>query len=614
MHALSWGCPEPPSTVSSFLDRADILVRASPMLVENAEWLIQNNHTTMAAMFKRPTRLISVLGVIFIFYILVIFIPKQPDRVYGFEYVKSSYDWSSLPQRHPVDKVTPLPTGTPLKLPPVQYDFASDKEPSKDRLAVLAARRTAVKDAFVKSWTSYRNHAWMYDELEPVSGKAKDTLGGWGATLVDSLDTLWMMNLKDEFYDAAAAAVTIDWETKETSINFFETTIRHLGGLLSAFDLSKETALLEKAIELGDMLYAGFDTPNRMPPFWLDFEKAKDGYLQPGTHDPSASVTSSGLEFTRLAQLTGDNKYYDAIDRVSRFLERTQNTTMLPGMWPTFLDMQLQDLSTGSDFTLGALADSLYEYLPKMYAILGGLEPMYEQLYRGSMDTVIKYLLFRPMLPDQDDILFTGDLTVGTGADDIELRAEGQHLSCFVGGMFGLGGKLFSIPEHVTIGEKIAKGCAWVYDSFPTGIMPEIYNLFPCPSLEACAWDEDSWKAQGDSTLRKGFKNARDPRYLLRPEAIESIFLMYRMTGKEEYQEIAWKMFQSIKNSTETDLAFSAINDVTVSGATEKLDSMESFWLSETLKYFWLIFSSPDLISLDEYVLNTEAHPLRRLK
>ncbi|EMR68694.1 hypothetical protein MGN70_012570 [Eutypa lata] len=566
----------------------------------------------MATIFRRPTRLLSVLGGILIFYVLIISIPSQPDFEFRFEYVESSYDWSSLPQRHPVDKITPLPTGKPLKLPKVQHDFASGKKASKARVAVLADRRAAVKDAFLKSWNSYKEHAWMYDELEPVSGKAKNTFGGWAATLVDTLDTLWMMELKDEFYDAAAAAVTIDWETEETSVNMFETTIRHLGGLLSAYDLSKEPALLQKAMELGDMLYAGFDTPNRMPPFWLDFNKAKAGDLRPGSYDPSASVTSSGLEFTRLAQLTGDNKYYDAIDRVSRVLERTQNSTRLPGMWPTFFDMGSLDLTAGSDFTLGALADSLYEYLPKMYAMLGGLEPMYEQLYRGAMDTVTKNLLFRPMLPGQDDILFTGDLTVDGGTNKPELRGEGQHLSCFVGGMYGLGGKLFDIPEHVAIGEKIAKGCAWVYDSFPTGVMPEIYNLFPCPSLEPCAWDQETWSTDGDTTLREGFKNARDPRYLLRPEATESIFLMYRMTGKEEYQEIAWRMFQSIKKSTETDLAFSAIGDVTTTGVPEKLDSMESFWLAETLKYFWLIFSSPDLISLDEYVLNTEAHPLRR--
>lgn len=574
--------------------------------------LIQNNCGTMAALFQRPTRLLSIIGGISIFYILIIFSPKQPQTLYGFEYVKSSYDWAALPQRYPVDDVAPLPTGTPLNLPKVQYDFASGPTPNATRRAVLAERQSAVRNAFLKSWDSYKKYAWMYDELEPVSGGAKDTLGGWAATLLDSLDTLWIMGLKDEFYDATAAAVTIDWQTNVTSINIFETTIRHLGGLLSAFDLSKETALLLKAIELGDMLYAGFDTPNRLPTLWLDFEKAKDGELQAGSHDPAASVTSSGLEFTRLAQLTGDDKYYDAIDRVARFLEKTQNATQLPGMWPTFLNMEFEDVSGEADFTLGAQADSLYEYMPKMFAIVGGLEPMYESMYRLAMNTVHQSLLFRPMLPDQDDILFTSDVSVSASTGKPILSGEGQHLACFAGGMLGLGGKLFGIEEHVEIGEKIAKGCAWAYGAMPTGIMPEIYNLFPCPTLNACDWDEDQWEADGVANVTRGFKNTLDPRYLLRPEAIESIFLMYRMTGKEEYQEIAWTMFQSIKTATETSYAFSAISDVTTRNATEKLDSMESFWTSETLKYFYLTFSSPDLIDLDKFVLNTEAHPLLR--
>jgi mannosyl-oligosaccharide alpha-1,2-mannosidase len=268
------------------------------------------------------------------------------------------------------------------------------------------------------------------------------------------------------------------------------------------------------------------------------------------------------------------------------------------------------DASAENSFTVGALADSLYEYLPKMHAILGGLEPMYESLYRTAMDTITKNLLFRPMLPDQHDILFTGDVWVNE--EGPKLRAEGQHLACFAGGMYGLGGKLFNIPEHMEIGEKISKGCAWVYSSFPTGVMPEIYNLLPCPTLDPCPWDAELWQNRSSKFMPKGFENARDPRYLLRPEAIESIFLMYRMTGKQEYQDIAWTMFQSIKKATETNLAFSAISTVTAAGETEKLDSMESFWLAETLKYFYLVFSSPDLINLDEYVLNTEAHPLKR--
>lgn len=72
--------------------------------------------------------------------------------------------------------------------------------------------------------------------------------------------------LHDDFYQAAQVAVELDWaNTTEHSANLFETTIRHLGGLLSAYDLSGERALLKKAKELGDMLYMAFDTPNGIP-------------------------------------------------------------------------------------------------------------------------------------------------------------------------------------------------------------------------------------------------------------------------------------------------------------------------------------------------------------
>jgi hypothetical protein len=102
-----------------------------------------------------------------------------------------------------------------------------------------------------------------------------------------------------------------------------------------------------------------------------------------------------------------------------------------------------------------------------------------------------------------------------------------------------------------------------------------------------------------------------DGRYILRPEAIESIFIMYRVTGDVQWMEKAWTMFETIEKVTRTEIAASAIEDVTKAEPT-KMDSMESFWLAETLKYFYLIFSEFDVISLDEWVLNTEAHPLSR--
>lgn len=476
--------------------------------------------------------------------------------------------WTNVRQFHPVVSHSQLPQGKPKKLPQVQHDFSSNPTTT-----LSESRRLAIRDAFQRSWTAYKSQAWLYDELRPVSGGGRNTFGGWAATLVDALDTMWIMGLYAEFYEAAAAAAQIDWgNTTESAANMFETTIRHLGGLLSAYDLSGEPALLDKARELGEMLYLGFDTPNRFPGFWLNFEHAQKGEQVAGTHDPSASPASLSLEFTRLAQLTGEDRFYDAIERIRAFLARTQHETKLPGMWPTAINFQSEKADSNS-FTIGALADSLYEYLPKMFLLTGGLEASYETMYRDAMEAVVRNVLFRPMLPDQADILFAGDVYVHN--DEVTRSPDGQHLACFAGGMFLLGGKTFGIAEHLDIGERVARGCAWAYDAFPTGLMPELFSMVPCPSLFPCEWDEEKWAREGNPNLAKGFKNARDPRYILRPEAIESVFILYRVTGQEELRDIAWRMFESIMTATETELANSAISDVTSPGETRKTDSME---------------------------------------
>lgn len=491
----------------------------------------------------------------------------------------SSFDWTSVTQRYPVSSIRPLPTalsatGRPTQLPPVQHAFTGYVHDATTR-----RRQRAVRDAFVRSWDSYKKYAWFQDELTPVSGGGKTTFGGWAATLVDSLDTLWIMDLTDEFHDAAAAAAQLDWaNTTETAANVFETTIRYLGGLLGAYDLSREPALLEKAQELGNMLYMAFDTPNRMPGFWMNFDDAKNGRQTAGTHDPSASPCSLSLEFTRLALLTGDAKFYDAIGRITDFLERTQSQSKLPGIWPKLINFKDQTVGEESSFTMGALADSLYEYLPKMSALLGGRVqlPGYEKMYRAAMAAAKEHLLLRPMVSKDDkegkDVLFIGDAYVNSGS--VERVPDGQHLSCFAGGMFGLGGKLFDIPDHVAIGERLARGCAWAYNAFPTGLMPEIFTIAACESIDGPC-PEKRGKEDGGKKLKKGFKGVRDPRYILRPEAIESIFLLYRMTGKEDLRDLAWRMFESVMKATKTPLGYSAIADVTVEGETTKTDSME---------------------------------------
>ncbi|KAK3496033.1 glycoside hydrolase [Neurospora crassa] len=493
----------------------------------------------------------------------------------------TSFDWSSIPYKYPPPfppRQLPLPSGLPISLPPIQHHFGPESRTARH---TRESRRQQVKQVFIKNWTSYRERAWKKDALLPISGGYKDQFSGWAATLVDALDTLWIMGLRQEFDEAVAAVAEIDFgvvkEGSGNRVNTFETNIRYLGGLLGAYDLSQREILLIKAREVGDLLFAGFNTAKRMPVDFIDFERAKEGKegLEVEETVVSASPGTLTLEMTRLAQVTGDMKYYDAAARVMDVFERGQNRTKIPGLWPVYVSMARQDVTNGNQFGVAGGADSLYEYLPKMYALTGGLETRYESMSRAFLEAADQKLLFRPMVPGNEDVLMIGTADVTTdkdGKEEMVLNPESEHLGCFVGGVYGLAGRLFGRPEWVeNQGIKITKGCMYAYRAMPTGMMPERYNMVPCPSRDdaGCRWNEEVWEREKKKRLEwrqhlpKGFTTAKDPRYILRPEAIESVFVLWRITGRQEFQEAAWDMFSAVSNGTETEFANAAVLDVT---------------------------------------------------
>ncbi|KAI1757494.1 glycoside hydrolase [Xylaria castorea] len=273
---------------------------------------------------------------------------------------KSSFDWSQVPYRFPPGPLEPLPTSPSKRLPSVQ---AQPKAVNAERERLRESRRREVKEIFFSDWKAYKKYAWGKDALAPMSGGFRDQFSGWAATLVDSLDTLWILGLRDEFDEAVEAVANIDFgQSTSATVNTFETNIRYLGGLIAAYDLSRREALLVKAVELGDLIYAAFDTENRMPVDFIDFEAAKrGGGLTVESFVVSASPGTLSLELTRLSQITGDPKYFDAISRVMDVFYRGQEKTKLPGLWPVFVSMSSQDVISGHQFTLAGSADSLYE-------------------------------------------------------------------------------------------------------------------------------------------------------------------------------------------------------------------------------------------------------------
>ncbi|KAF9691766.1 hypothetical protein EKO04_010483 [Ascochyta lentis] len=547
--------------------------------------------------------------------------------------IKGPVAWKDIPPKYPVASTIALPTGTPTAIPRIQHEFGVETQHNK---AERLHRQAAVKEAFLHSWNGYKKHAWLQDEVTPVTGGYTNGFGQRGATLVDTLDTLAIMSLDEEFEAAVKAFRSIDFTTSATPrLNVFETTIRYLGGLLSAYDVSeaKHHVLLDKAIELGDMLYAAFDTSNRMPIGRWDWENAAlRMYQEAEGQGLSAELGSLSLEFTRLTQLTGDAKYYDAVARITALLSKHQDRTQIPGLFPIRVSPAREDFLQDKTFTMGGMSDSLYEYLPKQHLLLDGLDPQYQNLYSNAIREAKQHLFFRPLNSQNADILMSGSAHIN-GIGSTKLIPEGQHLACFTGGMVGLAAKIFNRTDELVTARKLVDGCVWAYDSMPTGIMPERFTLIPCYGEEDCTWRTEKWneavKAAGfgeyvreldaadiikEDSLPPGFARISDRRFLLRPEAIESVFVLYRITGDPTLADTAWRMFEAINNATMAEFAHSAIADVTVPNKQEsqKLDQCESFWMAETLKYFYLIFSEPDLISLDDYVLNTEAHPLRR--
>jgi mannosyl-oligosaccharide alpha-1,2-mannosidase len=357
------------------------------------------------------------------------------------------------------------------------------------------------------------------------------------------------------------------------------------------------------------------------------------------------------LEFTRLTQLTGDPKYYDAIARITEKFAKEQDRTNVPGLWPVFINPYYGDLSTGNSFSLGAMADSLYEYLPKTWALLGGREDVYRSMYSKALEAAKKNLFYKPLNPwKPGQLLAAGDRTSDDGGSGV-FEPKTQHLTCFVGGMVALGAKLFSQPKDMEVARQLTDGCIWAYNSTVTGIAPEIFSHVACDSTDPkddCTWSENRWHAAlagagstgsiryshgvGSSTsypdtpststliegenlaeryaIPPGFYSIPDRKYQLRPEAIESVFVLYRTTGDKTLRDQGWAMLDAILRTTRVEEAFAGTDDVTDRYASRR-DRMESFWTAETLKYAWLLFAEEDQVSLDDWVFNTEAHPLK---
>ncbi|CAG2178448.1 unnamed protein product, partial [Oppiella nova] len=251
------------------------------------------------------------------------------------------------------------------------------------------------------------------------------------------------------------------------------------------------------------------------------------------------------------------------------------------GLYPNYVNPHNGQWGEDS-VSLGALGDSFYEYLIKSWVQSNGTDPQALRLYNGAMDAVDKQLVQK----SRNGLTYLAKMSYG------HLEHKMEHLACFTGGMFGLGALHASDDttrnHFLSLAAKITDTCAQSYARTATHIGPEAFYF--TDREEAVAL------------------NNHEKYYILRPEVIESYFYLWRLTHDQRFRDYAWSAAQAIQRHCRTDYGFSGIRN-TSDVQSAKDDVQQTFFLAETLKYLYLIFSSDDLISLDDWVFNTEAHP-----
>lgn len=515
------------------------------------------------------------------------------------------------------------------QIPAIQARFESISDARKSE---QNDRRKQVKEVFERGWNATKKQAWQADEVAPISGSGRNYTGGWASTLIDSMDTLWLMGMDKDFVDVIDLVEGMDFSKPTVDdIDVYGHTTRHLAALLSTFDLVRKPFLFLKAVQVGEILLKAFNTPEGFPVPSLNLTLVKvDNKQQPLPNTLFADqMLGLTLEFTRLSQLTGQPKWYDAVARVNKEAQKQQMQSGVSGLLPVTMPSKPGN-AAGTVYKLVGSANSIYDYLPKTFAVLGGLEDLFKDMFLQAMAAATERLLTRPMTPKNDEILVFGDVSV---KDDntTDFHPTFELAACSAGSSLAMAGRMFEKENYVKVAQKVVDGCIWISRAMPWSIMPQLGHVVPCESRTECTWDRGKWlnavkegpgktdphkdknveQIIADLNLPEGITCVNDGRYQLRPEVIESIFVMYRVTGDKKYQDAAWDLFQAIKKTTEVPFGNAALKDVMSKDKPQQEDKTEAHWLA-TLKYFYLIFSEPTLINLDEWVLNVHAHPFKR--
>uniref|UniRef100_A0A3B4BJ00 alpha-1,2-Mannosidase n=1 Tax=Periophthalmus magnuspinnatus TaxID=409849 RepID=A0A3B4BJ00_9GOBI len=417
-------------------------------------------------------------------------------------------------------------------------------------------------------------YAYPADELMPLSCKGRvrgqepnrgdidESLGKFSLTLIDTLDTLVVLNKLDEFEEAVRKVVRDIRLDNDVVVSVFETNIRVLGGLLGAHvmaDLFRQQGermqwyrdeLLHMAKDLGHRLLPAFNTTILNPLSRIGTE----------TDTCTACAGTMILEFAALSRLSGDSVFEKHARKALDVLwNRRQKESDLVG---TVINIHNGEwIRRGKNSGVGAGIDSYYEYLMKAYILLG--DHVFLERFNIHYNAIMKYISQPPLL-----------LNVHMHNPTVSVRSWMDSLLAFFPGLQVLRGDLKPAIETHEMLYQVTK-----QHKFLPEVLLYINILFH--------WGQ----------------------HLLRPEFAESTYYLYKATGDHYYLRVGQSIVEKLNVYARVPCGFAAVQDVRT-GTHE--DRMDSFFLAEMFKYLYLLFSEKSQlpINIDDYVFTTEAHLL----
>ena len=414
-----------------------------------------------------------------------------------------------------------------------------------------------VRSEFLYAWNAYKQYAWGHDELKPLSQSYRDWHSGTLLmTPVDALDTMILMGLKDEADKTREFIVKNLSFDQDIEVKNFEITIRLLGGLLSSYQLTGDERLLNLADDLGNRLLPVFNSPTGMPYMYVNLKTGKTR----GTESNPAEIGTLLLEFGTLSKLSGKAIYYDKAKRAVVELYSRRSALGLVG---STINVETGKWIDTTSHISGGI-DSYYEYLLKSWLLFEDKDC--KKMWEASVKAVNKYLADNTRTG-----LWYGQADMNTGK---RLSTQYGALDAFFPAVLARAGDLDRA-------RRLQESSYKMWTTF--GIEPE--------------------------TLDYTTMKIVSPGYQLRPEIMESAYYLEYFTKDPRYVEMGSTFLLSLVRYCKTDAGYAALSNVET---RVKKDSMESFFLAETLKYLYLLFAPRETLDLNKVVFNTEAHPLRR--